>query len=318
MLNATRSWLGRFKRRVLRSLLLRPPLKQGQRRKKMIWSIGLYEGTSLANLAPAAGIQNPILDAGAVTDVRAECVADPFVIREAERWYMFFEVLRDDTQRGEIAVAISEDGVRWKYERIVLAEVFHLSYPLVFKQGDDLFMVPECGDSESVRLYQAVRFPYEWRLAQELISGRRCLDSTLFDHQGKWWLFTETDPDRKYQELSLYESATLWGPWREHARSPIIRNDRSKARPAGRVWSNGQELIRFGQDCGPAYGSRIRAFRITHLSPDGYAETEVPVSSELRGSERGWNAAGMHHIDIHQTADGRLRAYVDGWYPRWV
>lgn len=49
------------------------------------------------------------------------------------RWYMFFEVMNQDSDRGEIGLALSDDGIHWEYSQIVLVEPFHLSYPHVFR-----------------------------------------------------------------------------------------------------------------------------------------------------------------------------------------
>jgi hypothetical protein len=33
----------------------------------------------------------------------------------------------------------------------------------------------------------------------------------------------------------------------------------------------------------------------------------------LSASGRGWNAGGMHHVDVHRLEDGYWLACVDGW-----
>jgi len=84
-----------------------------------------------------------VLTAGDIVDVRAAFVADPFMILRKGVWYLFFEVLRDYTRTGEIGLAVSEDLVRWLYQKIVLRESFHLSYPHVFEWEGSYYMVPE-------------------------------------------------------------------------------------------------------------------------------------------------------------------------------
>jgi hypothetical protein len=106
------------------------------------WSIGIYTGTSPATLRDSSAIRNPVLTAADVTDRSAAFVADPFLLRD-RRWHLFFEVLDGRTSKGEIGHAESEDGRRWKYDRIVLTEPFHLSYPFVLRDGDDHYLIPE-------------------------------------------------------------------------------------------------------------------------------------------------------------------------------
>ncbi|PYK99714.1 MAG: hypothetical protein DME19_07665 [Verrucomicrobia bacterium] len=79
------------------------------------WSIGIYKGTSPLDFFDSPDVPNPVLTAGAVTDVKAEFVADPFWIKEDSSWYMFFEVMNGVVGHGEIGLATSTDGYRWKY-----------------------------------------------------------------------------------------------------------------------------------------------------------------------------------------------------------
>ncbi|MCK4323273.1 MAG: hypothetical protein KAW89_01990, partial [Armatimonadetes bacterium] len=57
-----------------------------------VWSVGIYTGTSPFGLRPSDQVQQPVLSRADVTDVPAAFVADPFMVREASTWYMFFEV----------------------------------------------------------------------------------------------------------------------------------------------------------------------------------------------------------------------------------
>src|SRR5262245_52459901 len=93
------------------------------------WSIGIYTGRSPLELTPATNLEQPVLTARHVTDVPAAFFADPFMIRVNHVWYMFFEVINRESRKGEIGLATSEDGAKWTYQQIVLAEPYHLSYP---------------------------------------------------------------------------------------------------------------------------------------------------------------------------------------------
>jgi hypothetical protein len=44
-------------------------------------------------------------------------------------------------------------------------ESFHLFFPFVFAESDEIDMVPESHQANSVRLYKAVDLPIEWWLA---------------------------------------------------------------------------------------------------------------------------------------------------------
>ena len=96
------------------------------------WSIGIM-GTSPMVLQPSAHTKNPVLTAQDVTDRQAGFLADPFLLQEGDAWYLFFEVLNNANSQGDIGYASSANGYDWTYQKIVLDEPFHLSYPYVFK-----------------------------------------------------------------------------------------------------------------------------------------------------------------------------------------
>src|SRR5712691_1072904 len=275
-----------------------------------MWSIGIYTGESPLDLSPAAGVVNPILTRENAQDVPARFVADPFMVRRVGAWYMFFEVFNQATDRGEIGLATSSDGLEWTYRQIVLAEPFHLSYPYVFEWQGHCYMLPETLAAQAVRLYRAETFPTRWSCVASLVEGS-CADPSIFQRDDKWWMFACTTP-YQHDTLRLYFANELFGSWREHPANPIVSGNKHNARPAGRVLTFEGKLVRFSQDCVPVYGTQVRAFEIQKLTTTGYVEEEVRCSPVLTASGIGWNAAGMHHLDAHHCEDGSWIACVDG------
>src|SRR5437660_6010557 len=135
------------------------------------WCIGIYAGTSPLRLGPPAGIANPVLDSLSVTDVAARFVADPFLIQAGAGWHMFFEVMPAARRKGAIGHATSPDGFTWRYDRLVLEESFHLSYPCVFEAGGSFYLLPESHEAGAIRLYRAEAFPYRWSAMATLVEG---------------------------------------------------------------------------------------------------------------------------------------------------
>ncbi|HEY0729216.1 MAG TPA: hypothetical protein VGD38_14150, partial [Pyrinomonadaceae bacterium] len=160
-------------------------------------------------------------------------------------------------------------------------------------------------------LYQADDFPTRWSRKAKLIEGQ-CADPSIIRFNDMWWMFTCSTP-YQHDTLRLYFADDLTGPWREHPKSPLIRNDKCRARPAGRILQLEDRLIRFAQDSVPLYGSRVRAFDVIELTTTHYVEVENLASPILQPSGEGWNALGMHHVDAHQLRDGTWLACVDGY-----
>jgi len=278
--------------------------------KKALWSIGIYMGDSPFNLSSPAIIDNPVLTAKDVTDIRASFVADPFMVRKNSNWYMFFEVMNVSSGHGDIGFAVSNDGLNWNYQQIVLDEPFHLSYPCVFRWKNEYYMIPESAKAKSIRLYKATDFPTRWSFVGNLLEGY-FIDPSILYYQSKWWIFAQTN---RCATLSLYYSENLMGPYTEHPKSPIIRGDKNIARPGGRVLLFGDHMIRYTQDCEPTYGNQLWAFEINTLTTSEYEEKQVGKNAILKASGNGWNADGMHHIDPHWIAgDNKWIACVDGY-----
>jgi hypothetical protein len=304
MIKALLAWLKKLKWAVIGAL----PLPKSP--EKYQWSIGIVQGSSPVQFTSSQRNFKPVLTSKQVSDVPATFVADPFMVFENNQWYMFFEILNGANQRGEISLATSPDGLRWNYEKVVLREPFHLSYPYVFKLNNHYFMIPETLGANAVCLYKAERFPDQWSLVTRLLEGTHA-DPSVFYVDGKWWMFTCPRP-YEHDILQLFFADELTGPWTEHPQSPIIDGNAHIARPAGRVIVTDNKIIRYAQDCDPYYGVQVQAFEITELTVDRYQEREVAGNPILAPSGKSWNRFGMHSIDTHQRPDGSWIACVDG------
>jgi hypothetical protein len=203
--------------------------------------------------------------------------ADPFPIRMQGRYYIFFEEYLYARGKAHISVIeVDRNGiVRGPTE--VLTLDCHLSYPFVFEWQGDYYMVPETGEKNVVELYRSVSFPFEWQQEKILLEANCPLDATLIEVKGRWWMFVniqEQGVTVNWDELHLYYSESPQGPWRAHARNPIVSDVRS-ARPAGKLfWSKGV-LYRPSQDSSVRYGYATTISKVTSLSPSQYSETEV-------------------------------------------
>ena len=217
--------------------------------------------------------------------------ADPFVVAWQGRTFIFFEELPQDEPKGRIAaVEVFDDG-RTGRPVIVLEKAFHLSYPFLLEHEGSLFMVPEAADSNRIEAYRCERFPDLWVPHAVLLEGVRAFDPTLFEHDGRWWMFVTMDAagNTCNDELHLFYGATPFGPWVSHPMNPVNLDVRS-ARPAGQVFEEDGQLIRPAQDCSVRYGYAIRLQRIVELTCSTYRE-------ETAGCiEPGW---ARHSLGTH-------------------
>lgn len=203
--------------------------------------------------------------------------ADPFPIKVAGKYYIFFEEFLNSANRAHISVIeVDRNGIISGPTETLKLDC-HLSYPFVFEWRGQYYMIPETGDKNSVELYRSVSFPFDWKREQVLIEAKRPLDATLIEVQGTWWMFVNIQEEGvavNWDELHLYYADSPLGPWKPHARNPVISDVRS-ARPAGRLFWSNDVLYRPSQDSSMRYGYATTINRIDNLSPTEYSEAVV-------------------------------------------
>ena len=284
--------------------------------QKEQWTIGIYRSDSPFHFNALQGWLNPLFRAEDVTDVPAKFVADPFLVKEGKTWNLFFEVYNNETQQGDLAVATSTNTWTWTYEKLILDEPFHLSYPYVFEADDEYYLIPESFEDNSIRLYKADQFPVKWSYVKTLVQGRDYVDNSIVYYNNKWWLFSSVTSN---DTLYLHYADSLTGPWKEHPMSPIVEGDVRKARPSGRMIIYEDKLYRFTMDIDPPVGThQVMAYEITEITPETYSEKlaqDVPV---VMPSGSGWNGQAMHQLDPVQIDADSWIASVDGFGKYWL
>jgi hypothetical protein len=220
--------------------------------------------------------------------------ADPFLFRRGNQTFLFVEEFDYAAAKGRIS-AVEVVGDKPLGPLVpVLERPFHLSYPFVFAAGDTIYMVPESSQNRSLDLYKAVDFPWRWELERTLFEGVELSDATLLFHQGLWWLFAAAARDGVggHDQLSLFYSSRLFGPWTAHPQNPL-KSDCRSARPGGRIIDAGGRLLRPAQDCEKNYGAGLAWFEIDTLTPSTFRETEL-----MRwNAERDLGMGALHHFD---------------------
>ncbi|MGB9587811.1 MAG: glucosamine inositolphosphorylceramide transferase family protein, partial [Armatimonadota bacterium] len=117
-------------------------------------------------------------------------------------------------------------------------------------------------------------FPRSWSKVATLITGFRALDSTVFYHDGLWWLMCTSQDLGPHDTLFLWYATEVLGPWIPHPKNPV-KKDRSSTRPAGTPFQHNGRLYRPAQDCSRYYGERIAINRVDRLTPSEFHEETV-------------------------------------------
>ena len=220
--------------------------------------------------------------------------ADPFLLQRDGRTFLFVEEYVYAERKGRIAMA-EVIGDRLASTPVpVLDRPYHLSYPHVFEAGGEILMMPETGENGTVELYRAAEFPLKWELVTVLLKDGVYSDATPLFHQGRWWLFVTVDAmgNATQDELSIFHSDAITGPWMPHAANPV-KSDSRASRSGGRIIKYGDRLFRPAQDCDRHYGAGLVWFEITELTPTRFSEREI-LSWNAR---KDLGAIGLHSFD---------------------
>ena len=238
--------------------------------------------------------------------------ADPHVVFQDGKYYIFIEEFVHDRGKGHIAVIEMDETGRYSRPRTVLERPYHLSYPFVFESNGNYYMIPETSTNQTVEVYRCVEFPTRWVFCTTLMRDVTAVDATLFPHGQKWWLFTnirERPGASRCDELCLfYADSPLSTDWTAHPGNPIV-SDVRRSRPAGRIFAYNGQLYRPSQDSSGGYGSAVRINRLVTLSETEYREEETGAIEPTWASDiRGVHA--LSHAHRLTVVDARLRRFA--------
>jgi hypothetical protein len=199
--------------------------------------------------------------------------ADPFPFIHQGRTCVFVEDLDHRSNKGVISVVPFGPPRPTGPAEPVLEEAWHLSYPFVFEQAGQIWMIPESSADRTVRLYRAERFPDRWVEEATLLSDIAASDATVIRHDGLFWMFAATrDGFGSWSDtLSLFHAPRLLGPWQAHPANPVLV-DQAAARPAGGMVVRNGRLWRPVQDCTAGYGCGIGLAEVTRLDRERFEQ----------------------------------------------
>ena len=205
--------------------------------------------------------------------------ADPCVVEFEGRTAVFIEEMEFVDNIGYLSVIefdLKNNPIM--PPKKIIQRPYHMSYPNVFESKGGLYMIPETQKNSTIELYRCTKFPHDWEFVKNLMENVCAVDTTIFYHDKKYWLFAnmiENQGASTHDELFLFSSETLLGQdWKSHPKNPIVSDVRC-ARPAGKIFKYDGIWYRPAQDCSDGYGKAINFQRIDLINEDEYCETTV-------------------------------------------
>jgi hypothetical protein len=283
-------------------------------RAKMSWAIAIRTclGKGLAEGPwPSVATYDVIPDDG------QRYFADPFLFEHNGRTHLFAEEFPFATGRGIISVAeVDERGNAGTF-RPVLERQHHLSYPFVFAEAGEIWMIPEACESGGVDLYRAVEFPGRWEFERTVLDGVPGCDATIVPFGGKYFMILTSTRWRgsTWDKQRIFVAQSPLGPWQEQA-GGLVRVDCTLARPAGPPIACGRKILRPAQDCSRFYGGSMTLLEVRHLSAS--ASSEVPVArlrviapAEILGTHTYSKSRTIEAIDVFGDVSATRRVTLE-------
>ena len=205
--------------------------------------------------------------------------ADPFLFVHNGTLFLFYEDMHFYCNGGNINMISTDDLVHWTEPKVILGDNYHYSFPYIFEDNGNVYMIPETGCNNTVRLYKADNDDLDsFSLVTNIFEQSErpegivfnFADNVLYKKNDRYYLWTSTYDGEQYT-LHLYTSTKLDGPFILHPSSPLQQSNKI-GRNGGAIFEHDGHLIRVAQDCSATYGGNIHLMEIDELTPNSYKE----------------------------------------------
>lgn len=272
------------------------------------WNVAVVDAPIevVAGLAGVARQADALRSAQWMPETPQQFRADPFAVTtetSPDRAEILFEQFDWRTGLGAIASCAWQPETGFTAPVTVLGDASHYSYPFAFDSDGEPMVLPENAMAGSAKLYAFKRNPGPVLGCSILLIDQPLIDSTILEHDGRYWLFATVDRRSTNSELCLFHASDPHGPWEAHRLNPVKTDVRS-ARPAGTPFVHAGALYRPAQDCSVSYGGRTVICRIDRLDTDGFAETPVSWVEPRSG--------GRYPDGLHTVSAMGGRTLIDG------
>ena len=192
-------------------------------------------------------------------------IADPMLYEYGGEHYLFVELFNQKKDKAGIGYYRFIDGEP-VFQKQIIEQPFHLSYPCVFAWQGKHYMIPESAAGKTLDLYRAEHFPDVWKKECSLIKNEKYVDTTIVYHEESLYA------------LGYHKVGNKWG-------LRVFRLDLSKkelifiseesfseniGRPAGYILED--EWLRPAQDCSRFYGEAILWYHIDKIDNTTFKE----------------------------------------------
>lgn len=180
--------------------------------------------------------------------------ADPFILDVTDDYiFLLVEEFQYSAPKGRIAkLTVNRQTMTIEKMEILLEEATHLSFPNIWRKGNEIFVYPENYRSGKLNLYKLV--DDATRLEKVgVLSKEPLTDAVMTDVFGERLLFSTKMPNPNGNELYIF---TLDDQQRVTNMDSARFGD-NHARMAGQFFEYDGKIYRPAQDCNKIYGGAV-------------------------------------------------------------
>lgn len=227
--------------------------------------------------------------------------ADPFIFKYLDKDYIFFENYDYKTKKGKISCGRINNSQLVDLVDVIEKE-YHMSYPFIFEENKDIFLIPETLEKNRLEIYKCVDFPFNWELHSTLFEGESIVDASVYicKNKNKWLFLNKADGINAPDNSDLYIYKVNSSDYKElepHKNNPVIINAKV-ARNAGAIFEYKNQIYRPSQaNIDGVYGRGLNINKIKKLTINEYVEETIITAQP--NFDKG--LISMHHL--HQSND---------------
>lgn len=229
-------------------------------------------------------VKNPFKD---------ECwFADPFILDvTADYIILLVEEMRYAVHKGRIAkLSINRKTMAIEKKDIILEEDTHLSFPNIWRDGENIYVYPENYESGGLNLYKLV--DNATRLEKVAVLCHEPLtDAVMTNIFGERLIFSTKMPNPNGNELFIY---TLDQSLRVANTESVLFGD-NHARMAGQFFEYRGKICRPAQDCNETYGGAVIIESVEKKGHEYIFQTIKRLTSQHTNLR-----AGLHTLNVYK------------------
>ena len=234
-------------------------------------------------------------------------VADPFPVKYKGELYLFAELYYYKKNKGVIGYSKYKDG-RFGSWHIAIEEPWHLSFPFIITNENNIYICPESYKSGKYFAYIAKEFPNKWeRLSPIRADGNLYVDSVFSYIDNELYFFAyHMDPDCHSKGTLYYHNLS-----KDKFKHPT-KISTAYPRAGGNILNYNNRYIRVAQNCDLEYGQGLVFFDFQFVNGNYYEKMVrkvYPDDIKIDSNKKFYGIHTFNTCDNFQVIDLKTKEF---------